>query len=221
MRPARGSLIAAVAVAASITPSGALSPGPLSASAVAAGVGLGVVGGVLVALGHLIVEAPYVLLVAKLFSAVEEKMKRMAPALNLVASAFTLYFAYLVGRDGLRLLSGDYAIYAEGAIVSPAAAVTAGIVLTGANAYFLAWWLTVGKPIIDWILRLPPHKSAIVYTVHYSYDLAWLALLAYIGGTLGAGGARILGAALVSLALILVYFAIKLALGGLWRREND
>ena len=219
MRRGKGSLREAIVAAATITPSGALSPGPLSASAVAAGIGLGVVGGLLVALGHLIVEVPYIVLIAKLYAAVEERMKKLAPLLNGVAAAFTLYFAYLVGMDGYRLLARGFTPSGAEAVSSPIAALAAGIVLTGANAYFLAWWLTVGKPIVDGMRSLPPGAAALVYTTHYAYDLVWLSLLAYMGGALGTGGAKVLGAVLIVLSLVLLYFAVRLGAGALrgWR----
>ena len=216
----KASLREALLAAVTITPSGALSPGPLSASAVAAGVGLGVAGGLLVALGHLVVEAPYIVLVAKLYSAVEERMKKLAPILNAVAAAFTLYFAYLVGVDGYRLLTQGFTGSVGEAISSPLAALAAGVILTGANAYFLAWWLTVGKPIVDGMRSLPLGAATLVYATHYAYDLGWLALLAYMGGALGSGGARILGAVLIALSLVLVYFALRLGYSALrgWER---
>jgi len=51
-----------------ISPSGALSPGPLSAMAVAAGLALGALGGLAIALGHTLFELPYVALLLRLAS---------------------------------------------------------------------------------------------------------------------------------------------------------
>jgi len=201
----------AVATAAIVTPSGALSPGPLSATAIAVGTQLGAAGGAMVALGHLIAEAPYVAALLVFYSRIAGRLKKLERPLNLAAAAFIVYFSILLTLDGYRLLAGGTLQVEAAPITSPIAAIAAGVILTAGNAYFLAWWLSVGKPIIDSMRDMPAHHKIIVYAVHYAYDLAWLTLLAAAGSTLLVAGAKALGIAYLGLAAVLAYFAVKLA----------
>jgi len=200
----------AIVTAALVTPSGALSPGPLSAAAIAVGTQLGALGGVMVALGHLAAEAPYVAALLLFYTRIAGRLKKLEKPLNLVAAAFIAYFAALLAVDGYRLLTGGTLQVEATPVTSPIAALAAGAILTAGNAYFLAWWLSVGKPIIDEMRSLPPHHKVIVYAAHYAYDLAWLTLLAAAGSTLLVAGAKALGAAYIALAAVLAYFAAKL-----------
>ena len=201
----------AVAETAVITPSGALSPGPLSASAIAAGAGLGVLGGVLVALGHLLVELPYFALLVRIMGGLEERLGRWSRLLDLVSGVFILFFAYLLAASGLEALRGGAGgLPGGGAVGSPVLALVAGIVLTGGNAYFLAWWLSAGRPIVEGARALGWPRSCLVYGVHFSYDISWLALLAYIGGL--AVRPRVLGFVFLVLAGVLFYYGVRMIL---------
>jgi len=149
----------AIVKTALITPSGALSPGPLSASAVAVGATLGVIGGALIALGHLAVELPYFILLLVLTSKIEEKLGDRILIINAFAAAFILYFAYLLADLGISLLHGDSLALQGAQILTPLDAFLAGVILTGANAYFLVWWVSVGKPIIDEANSTPSRRQ--------------------------------------------------------------
>ncbi len=195
-----------------ITPSGALSPGPLSASAVAAGIGLGVLGGVYVALGHLVVELPYFAVLLAL-ARLEDRVRRARRLLDLAAAGFMVFFAVLL----LAAAAENVSVSAEDVIHSPIAALAAGAALTGFNAYFLLWWLTVGRPIVEGARSLGLGGKLLVYLAHYSYDLGWLALLAWLGGLGGALGGPALRALLAGLALVLLYYAARMALPHLGR----
>ena len=196
-----------------LTPSGALSPGPLTAAGVAAGLGLGPLGGALVALGHLAVELPYYLLLVRLMARVESALGRARSLLDIVAGGFMLVFALLLASTALSLLSGSPGVGAGRIIASPVTAFVAGAVLTGANAYFLAWWVTVGKPIVDSASSLGLPGALAVYAVHYSYDIGWLSLVAALGGL--AAGPRILAAVLAGLALVLGLYGARFLASGL------
>lgn len=195
-----------------LTPSGALSPGPLTAAGVAAGLGLGFLGGVLVALGHLAVELPYYLLLVRVMARVESALGRARSFLDLVAGGFMLLFAALLAGTARSLMVGGGSPGAGQVIASPLTAFVAGVVLTGANAYFLAWWVTVGKPIVDSASRLGLLGALVVYAVHYSYDIGWLSLVAALGGL--AAGPRILAPVLAGLALVLGFYGARFLWSG-------
>jgi threonine/homoserine/homoserine lactone efflux protein len=192
-----------------ITPSGALSPGPLSASAVAAGLSLGLLGGLMVALGHLIVELPYYLLLLALLGRVEERIRRARRLLDALAAAFMVFFAALLIQAGVS--GGQGFLTGTGSILaSLLSALIAGIILTGANAYFLAWWVTVGKPILDEARSLSLSGKLTVYGAHYMYDVGWLVLLAGLGGLGSMAG--LMSPLMILLAIILLYYAAKILL---------
>ena len=206
-----GTLRRAVLETALITPSGALSPGPLSAAGVAAGAALGVVGGVLVALGHLVVELPYFALLVRILGGLRERLGRWRAVLDIVSGGFMLFFAYLLAASGLEAIRGEAGLPGAGAVGSPLLALLAGIVLTGGNVYFLAWWLSVGRPIVEHARGLGPWGAGLVYAVHYSYDLAWLSLLAYVGGL--AVRPEVLGWLFLALSLVIGYYGVRTLAG--------
>ncbi|MMZ70058.1 hypothetical protein D1872_330170 [compost metagenome] len=68
----------------------------------------------------------------------------------------------------------------------------------------------MGKPIIDQARRVGWGGASVVYLVHYSYDLGWLALLAGLGGLAGVAGRIILAPLMFILAAVLGYYGIKM-----------
>jgi len=195
-----------------ITPSGALSPGPLSASAVAVGALLGVTGGLVIALGHMIIELPYIILIYKFTAGLRSILGKTRLAMNTVITLFLLYFSYMLLQDSIRVLNGGNLGSSSGVIASSyLGAFIIGIALTGFNVYFLVWWLTVGYPLIEEASRLGVRGLTVMYTSHVWMDYVWLAILSAGGGAsrlLGSTGYAVL---LVILALILIVFALKIA----------
>ncbi len=198
-----------------ITPSGALSPGPLSASAIVAGASLGVAGGLAIALGHMAFELPYVALLWVAASRVEPFLRRLEKPLNTFVAAFILWFAFLTLEAAFRG-GGDAA--GGMAVGSLAQAFIVGVVLTGFNAYFLLWWLTVGYPLIRDSSSLGARGFAAMYASHVWMDYAWLALLAGLGG-LAAGIAWLQRLLLAVVGLMLALFALDI-LAATWLRRR-
>jgi len=197
-----------------ITPSGALSPGPLSAVAVAVGASLGFVGGLLVALGHMIVEMPYVYVLVRSYSRAESFIRRWRIPLNTVVVVFLAYFAFLLLKDSISMYTGGVG-QAGGTSIAGASRLTAvamGMLLTGTNAYFLAWWITVGYPLIEASARNGRTGLAVMYTSHVWMDYVWLALLAWGGGASRLLGVKPYATLLGILGLILLFFAVKITL---------
>ncbi len=190
-----------------VTPSGALSPGALSAAAVAVGAaGLGAAGGLLVALGHMAFELPYVGLLVFWAERLGRVMERLEKPLSLVVLGFALYFAVGLldaARSGAGV-AGSVPLPGGGA----AGAFLAGVVFTGFNPYFLAWWLTIGLPLVRGAAEGGARGFAAMYASHVWMDYAWLGLLAAGGGA--AVGSRFYPALLAGLALLLVVFAVDI-----------
>ncbi|MEM1873640.1 MAG: LysE family transporter [Acidilobaceae archaeon] len=206
-------LLALLLLTLAITPTGALAPGPLSASALASGASLGVAGGVAVAVGHALFELPYVVLLYKTLESVESGIRRLRPYMTVAAIIFMLYFAYLLASSALDVYStGALEVDAGVRSVKLTEALVAGLALTGLNAHFLLWWVTVGYPLIAESRRLGYAGLAAMYVVHVSIDFAWLAFLAAVGSAAGSIDYRVYAALLLLLAAFLALFAVRMAL---------
>ncbi len=184
-----------------ITPSGAFSPGLLSVSAIAVGSSMGLMGGLLVALGHTIFEAPYVFLLTKVFGKVKHVIDKYGRILNAITIIFALYFAYgLISMDKVSTTT-----------ISVNEALIAGIIFTGANVYFLLWWLSVGLPLIEEASIYGTRGFIIMYSSHVWMDYLWLGLLAAVGDA-----SKLLGPWYITfmkiLGIVLVLFALDLGL---------
>jgi Putative threonine efflux protein len=189
-----------------ITPSGAFSPGPLTASAVALGASKGWRVGLHVALGHTAFELPYVLALAYVFSRLEVGPYKAYMAL--AAAVFIAYFAYLLLRDAWRIAKGSSPALPRSRFANP---FVAGFLLTALNPYFLLWWIGVAGPVVAELAAQPLHVFAVVYTAHVWMDYLWLSLMAALGGA----AARMLSTKgyavfLALLAAMLLYFGVEL-----------
>ncbi|ACB40191.1 LysE family transporter [Pyrobaculum neutrophilum] len=189
-----------------ITPSGAFSPGPLTASAVALGAARGWRAGLRVAAGHMAFELPYVAALAYAFSRLNVEAYKVP--LAAAAFLFILYFAFLLLRDAWGIARGRPPSLPASRFASPLAA---GVALTALNPYFLLWWITVAGPIVAELAAQPPYVFAAVYAAHVWMDYLWLALMA----SLGNAASRLLSAKgyavfLAALAAMLLYFGVEL-----------
>ena len=188
-----------------VSASGALSPGPLSVSAVALGARGSWTSGVKEALGHMTFELPFVvaigLALAELRGALYSGPARLALGAALVA--FIAFFSAMTARDGVAAIR-------RGAPLDPRAGpaygpYVTGLALTALNPFFLLWWLTVGLVLVRAAGELGlAYGYAIMYPSHVWMDFAWLAALA----AAGQGGRRTLGrwygALLVALAAVML-----------------
>ncbi|MEM3832542.1 MAG: LysE family transporter [Thermoprotei archaeon] len=194
-----------------ITLSGALSPGPLSASAIIIGASMGLFGGLLIALGHMIVELPYVVVLYKLINQFKRFLSKTKLMLNIIVILFLLYFSYLLIRDSIKILKNNTSSLTASLIITdPLGAVSIGIILTGLNAYFLTWWLTVGYPLIEESSKHGIKGLSTMYISHVWMDYAWLTILASGGNTVKLLGSTPYAILLLVIALILIIFTIKM-----------
>jgi len=194
--------------------SGALSPGPLTASAVTIGTKRHAKGGFLIAFGHMLFEFPYVLIIASFSSSIGFFLKNVnvSYALTLAILSFIIFFSYLIIKEGINVIkSGVNQIrkskrYAFNPIL-------VGILLTGLNPYFLLWWLSVGLPLIQLSINMGLPLLLLMYGSHVWMDYLWLTLM----GFAGESGVKILrskgyGILLIILGLALALFAIDISL---------
>ena len=187
-----------------ITPSGALSPGLLSASAIAVGSIMGALGGFMVSLGHVLFELPYVGLLVYWAEKLESRLKRFEKPLALLTAAMAVYMALglvAAALDGHNSLTVD--VESSGGLLY---ALGLGAWFTAFNPYFLAWWVTIGLPLVRGAAAFGARGFAVMYVSHVWIDFAWLTLLAVAGGMLARYHA-VYAAMLIALAIMLVVFA--------------
>ncbi len=190
-----------------ISPSGALSPGPLSAIAVTAGLSMGWLGGVMVALGHTIVELPYVALLYLSLEKMRGYIEKARKPMNLLVTLFLAYFAIQLFLTALNPSDSTGNVAGvDGAL----GALIGGALLTGLNAYFLMWWITVGYPLVSEATEMGRRGLTVMYASHVWMDYAWLGLLAAAGGIAGLMGVKAYQGLLAILGLILAFFAVKI-----------
>ncbi|WP_455393317.1 LysE family transporter [[Eubacterium] cellulosolvens] len=144
-------------------------PGPVFAAAVAKGTEHRHAGA-WIALGHLIVEVPIILLLAAGFSFI-----------------FTnLWVRIIIGvlGGGLLLVMGVqmFRMRRDREVVKrafPMHPIIAGIITTVSNPYFILWWATVGLMLILTALAFGWFGILAFILVHESCDLGWDWLVSY------------------------------------------
>ena len=189
-----------------VSSTGALAPGPLSFTAVASGAYVGALGGLMIATGHMAFELPFTMVLARgVGGALRDRRVKLALDAAFVASA--LYFSYLTFKSALDPSSNNAA--GASTLLS---ALAAGFLLTGLNAYFIAWWLTVGLPVVKVFSEARSLAKLGYYFSHVSIDYAWLTLLSFLGFVISTQFYTLMlvgiGAALVAMAARHLYAAV-------------
>ncbi len=178
--------------------SGVMAPGPMFAVTLAKSL-KSPWAGVMVSLGHAVVEVPLILLVyfglARFFE-------------NVVVS---LVLAILGGSMiiwmGFGLFRARKAMAREGKDTNYSAFM-AGILMSGLNPFFLVWWVTVGSLLLSNFLNAVGDWGLPLFiVVHWLCDLVWLSLVSVvIYRTRHFWGRKIQEWVFVVLALALLYF---------------
>jgi threonine/homoserine/homoserine lactone efflux protein len=185
-----------------ISASGALAPGPLTASAASLGARGGWRAGFNEAVGHMTVELPLVLAIAYGLHYIFE-IPTVETTFGLIGGAFLLFFAYLTLRDAVK----------NPGIKDPpryGSAIITGAALSLFNPYFIAWWIGIGTPLImEAFQSMYLIGIAILYTSHVWLDYAWLTLIASLG-SLSKVKATTYKALLIALAMAITYFGITM-----------
>jgi len=151
-----------------ISLTGVMSPGPLTAAVLASGTRRRHAGAV-VALGHAAVELPLMVVIVagagQLF-----QYQGVKTGIGLAGGAFLLMM-------GVQLLASikNARYAAEGSAARHP--FWTGIILTGANPYFLIWWATVGLDIALDAMKWGALVFALFAAVHWLCDLLWLEAL--------------------------------------------
>ena len=190
-----------------ISSSGALAPGPLTAATAAIGVRGGWRGGLKVAVGHTLVEAPLIAalglgLIAALSS------PTLLSALSVVGGLFMLGFAGLTLRDALAVRE-----LKPGRVGS--SPIMVGVGLSALNPLFILWWASAGASlVVEALLLFGAVGLLVLYASHVWLDYLWLALIAHLT-SLGGASVKAYRGLLAASAMALAAFALDFLSYGL------
>ncbi|MHC4194245.1 MAG: LysE family transporter [Planctomycetota bacterium] len=150
--------------------SGAMQPGPVTAAAIAIG-GRNRYAGILLALGHVIVEFPLMILIMLGIGRVFELrafqiVVGLAGGIVLLVMATTMFIS----------LKAKESQQEENVRDRP---VLAGIVLSASNPYFLLWWATIGLALATDAKGFGIWAFALFALVHWLCDCLWLQALTW------------------------------------------
>ncbi len=154
-----------------ISLSGALAPGPVTAAAI----GMGArsrFAGVFMALGHGVVEFPLMILLALGVGGLLT-WPSVSIVIGLIGGGFLIFL-------GVQMLRGLAAVEMGGAPRTRGGPLTAGIVLSAGNPYFLLWWATAGLTLITTARsEFGILAFVLLALTHWSCDLVWLTALSW------------------------------------------
>jgi threonine/homoserine/homoserine lactone efflux protein len=151
---------------------GALMPGPLLAVTIGESVRRGALAGPLLIVGHAILEAVLLGLLALGLAALL-KNAAVISAIALAGGAVMCWMGWSVVRSSRHLkLSLDEA--GPRKAMHP---VVAGVVMSLANPYWLIWWATIGLSYVAMGLRFGLLGVVVFFAGHISADFAWYTLV--------------------------------------------
>jgi len=194
-----------------ISCSGALQPGPVTATAITMGT-RNRYAGILIAIGHGIVEFPLIVVIilglGKYFEMLKVKI-----VIGLAGGVFLLLMAIQ------SLLSLQAKLDNQSKVLKDKP-ITAGIILSAGNPYFLIWWATVGLALATQAKQWGIWAFALFAVTHWSVDLIWLLMLTWFSNKgsvlIGRKGMRIVlmicAAALFFFGLLFIFNAARILL---------
>jgi threonine/homoserine/homoserine lactone efflux protein len=192
-----------------ISLSGVMAPGPVTAAAI----GMGTrsrYAGMLIAVGHGIVEFPLIVLIVLGLGRIL-KLPTAQIIIGLAGGAFLLIMA-------IQMLKSLRAAEEQQTKTTKSTPVVTGIILSASNPYFLLWWATVGLTLATTATGIGIWAFVIFAIVHWLCDFIWLGALTWASfkGSvlLGPRGMRIVlmicAAALFFFGLFFIYNALMI-----------
>jgi threonine/homoserine/homoserine lactone efflux protein len=194
-----------------ISCSGAMQPGPVTATVITMGA-RNRWAGTLLAIGHGVIEFPLMVVIilglGKYF-----ELAKVQIAIGLAGGVFLI----LMGVQALLNLKAKTGAESRALDGKP---ILAGIVLSAGNPYFLLWWATVGLALATQATKWGIWAFAVFALAHWSVDLVWLQILSWASfkGSvlLGPKGQRIVqgicAAALLIFGVFFIYNAASILL---------
>ena len=187
--------------------SGVMAPGPMFAVTLAKSL-KSPWAGVLVSLGHAVIEVPLILLVyfglAQFF-----ENEVVSLVLGVLGGGMIMWM-------GMSLFRARKVMAREGKDTSYNAFV-AGILMSGLNPFFLVWWVTVGSLLLmNFLNAVGTWGLPFFIVVHWLCDLVWLSLVSVvIYRTRHFWGQQIQELVFVILSAALLFFGVKFVVVGI------
>jgi threonine/homoserine/homoserine lactone efflux protein len=153
-----------------ISISGAMQPGPVTATAITMGTRNRWAGSLL-AVGHGIVEFPLMVLIILGLGTIFQKTSAQI-AIGIAGGLILLYMAYGMFKTASHPVSTE-------AVTRKDKPVWAGIIFTISNPYFLVWWATVGLGLATSATKLGLHAFVLFAVVHWLVDFMWVTALSF------------------------------------------
>jgi len=196
-----------------ISLSGVMAPGPMTAATLVAG-GRSRHAGVMMALGHGVVEFPLMALIMFGMGSFF-KLNGVKIGIGLVGGLFLAFMGIQMLREARESVLMAVQGPSRGNILT-------GILMTGGNPYFLVWWATVGLTLATQASEYGVFAFGIFAVAHWLCDLVWLEVLSlasFKGSTFFKGKNQrwllyICGGAMIFFAGMFLWDAGKLAIGG-------
>ena len=177
-----------------------MAPGPVTAAAI----GMGArsrYAGMLIAIGHGIVEFPLMILIVLGMGRILQ-LPTAQIAIGLAGGSFLLMMA-------IGMLRSLRSAGMQETKVAKSAPLLAGIILSAGNPYFLFWWATVGLALATTATGMGIWAFALFAVVHWLCDFIWLGALSWASfkGT-GLFGSRSQQIVLMICAVALFFFGL-------------
>lgn len=154
-----------------ISLSGVMAPGAMTAATIAQGTRNRWTG-LLISLGHGIVEMPLIFLLMLGLHFFFE-MNPVKIAIGILGGGFLLWMGYGMLRQIRQPITEQAASFKSGAI-------TTGILLSATNPYFLLWWATVGLNLALKAENFGILALVLFAIVHWLCDVVWLSILSFV-----------------------------------------
>ncbi|MHC5001157.1 MAG: LysE family transporter [Planctomycetota bacterium] len=153
-----------------ISLSGVMAPGAVTAATIAQGT-RSRWAGLLISVGHGIVEMPLIFLLMLGLHFFFE-MDPVKIAIGILGGGFLLWMGYGMLRQVRRPINEQSGTFKSGSIAT-------GILLSATNPYFLLWWATVGLNLAMGASELGLTALVLFAIVHWLCDVFWLSFLSF------------------------------------------
>lgn len=143
--------------------SGVMLPGPLTAATITKGFNEKNAG-ILIGIGHSIVELPIILLIYFGFTRFIT-YPLVAQIIGILGGLMLIFMGFMI----LRSLGKGQGVVAD----LPSNALLTGIIMTGTNPYFYLWWTTIGMALISGSVQFGITGLLLFLIVHWICDIGW------------------------------------------------
>jgi threonine/homoserine/homoserine lactone efflux protein len=200
-------LLAALGAVITASLSGVMMPGPMFAVTIAKSM-KSPWAGIMIALGHAVIEVPLILLVYfGLRGFFQNEIFQLV--LSILGGGVIVWMSVDLFRARRKIVK-------EGKDTSYNA-FTAGIIMSGLNPFFLFWWATLGiKILLDFTNSVGEWALPLFILVHWMCDFIWLALVSFtIYRTHKFWGERVQEWIFIILSVALLYFGLQFIIKGI------